>query len=196
LCEAFKLVILATLTYTFYSATQRVKKLGEATVMLRKAIFQLAVIFTSLSVVVQFSGCGSKDAEKNAASNAEFDALWTNVFADSCGTCHGVATNSNTAGGPDLRTKATFHSNLVSKKPSDYAEWAIFKSTKVACASTSFVAPAASAKSLLVAIFDATVSAALSPCQVKSHLTPDQNITISDANLTSLKSWIDAGAGL
>ncbi len=164
--------------------------------MFNKTIIKIALIFSGISIVIQFSACGAKDAEKTASSNGAFDLLWTNVFADSCGTCHGVESNSNTAGGPDLRTKATFHSNLVNKKPSDYADWTIFKSTKVACAAISFVNPAASTQSLLVAIFDSTVSEDLAPCQVKSHLTPDQNITISADNLTSLKSWIDAGAAL
>lgn len=163
--------------------------------MFRNTVSKVANIFAGLLIVGQISACGPKE-ETAAVGNAAFDALWTNVFADSCGTCHGVSSNTGTLGGPDLRTKATFHSNFVSKKPSDYPDWTTFKSTKVACAEISFVSPSNSAKSLLVAVFDSTVGDTLSPCQVKSHLTPDQSITISDAEVTNLKSWIDSGAAL
>jgi hypothetical protein len=136
--------------------------------------------------------CGKKDATTDYNdADANFESLWTNVFSDRCGTCHGVTSNSNTLGGPDMRSKESFYTNLVNKTGADYPNWDALQINRADCLSYAFIKPGQAQQSLVVAVFDSSVA----PCIVKSHLTPPQSLGISAGSLTSLKSWISNGAG-
>lgn len=154
------------------------------------AIAKIAGIFVMWLGLL--SGCGNKDDKTGASGDAEanYTSLWTNVFADRCGTCHGVDTNSNTLKGPDMRTKEVFYSQLVGKKGSDYNGWDTFQTNRVDCLGSYFIESGAASKSLVVAVLDSSVA----PCTVKSHLEPPQSISISATSLANLKTWIDKGA--
>jgi hypothetical protein len=139
--------------------------------------------------LIQLSSCGSKDTTATTAS--AYDTLWTNVFDGKCKDCHGVTNNTKTFGGPDMRTKDTFYSNLVAKKGSDYPDWDTFQSVRSSCNTASFIAKGDATNSLVATIFQDSPTV---PCVVKSHMTPEQSLTISADNLASLKSWINSGA--
>jgi len=143
-----------------------------------------------LASFVLVSACSHEDEKTKTTTEATYDSLWNNVFADRCGTCHGVTTKSETLGGPDMRTKDAFYANLVNKKGNDYPDWYTFQSIRSDCLSYSFIAPGLPAKSLIVAVFDP----ASAPCTVKSHTESPQSIPLSSEDLASLKTWITNGA--
>jgi hypothetical protein len=147
-----------------------------------------------LASFVLVSACSKEDEKTTTTTTttteATYDSLWNNVFADRCGTCHGVTTKSETFGGPDMRTKDSFYANMINKKGTDYPEWDTFQNNRADCLSFSFIAPGLPGKSLLVAVFDP----ASAPCTVKSHTESPQSIPLSSEDLASLKTWITNGA--
>lgn len=147
---------------------------------------------TLLSAIFLLSACGDdkKDEKTSTDASASFDSLWSVVFENRCGTCHGVQTNSDTLGGPDMASKDAMHTNLVSKSGADYPDWDTFQINRADCQGYSFIKPGNASESLIVAIFDSSVT----PCTVKSHTQAPQNIAISATSLESLKSWINGGA--
>jgi hypothetical protein len=142
-----------------------------------------------LASVVLLSACSQEDKAKTT-TEATYDSLWTNVFADHCGSCHGVMTNSNTLGGPDMRTKDAFYANMINKKGTDYPEWDTFQTNRSDCMSFPFISAGLPERSLIVAIFDPSSA----PCTVKSHRESPQSISLSSDDLASLKTWITNGA--
>lgn len=135
--------------------------------------------------------CGKdEEKKKTPATDAVFAGLWNDVFANRCGSCHGVSNNDLTAGGPDMRTQDAFYAGMVNKKGSDYPNWETLQGNREDCLPVAFIAPGNPSQSMLVAIFDSSVT----PCTVKNHTTPDQSINISAAQIESLKSWITNGA--
>lgn len=135
--------------------------------------------------------CGKEEEKKKEPeTDATFAGLWNDVFANRCGTCHGVTSNTDTLGGPDMRTQDAFHAGMVNKKGADYPNWDTFQTNRVDCLAIPFINPGNPNQSLLVAIFDSTVK----PCTIKSHTEPPQSISMSAAQLASLKSWITSSA--
>ncbi len=134
--------------------------------------------------------CASADS---IVAEATFASLWTNVFDARCGSCHG-ASALGTEGGPDLRTRETFLSQLKGKTvAADYKDWFTARSNlDDECQTTPIIKAEAASASLLVAIFDAT--AVSLKCKVKAHKLAPQNICISNGSLANLKKWIDNGA--
>ena len=133
--------------------------------------------------------CASANA---VTAEATFDSLWTNVFSSRCGSCHGVSTNSDTLGGPDLRTKDAFHASLVGLTLANYDNWETAQQTLGGTCTAKFIAAGSAKDSLVVAILDESVS--ISGCKVKNHLIDPQSICISSGSLANLKKWIDNGA--
>ncbi len=142
-----------------------------------------------LASIITFNACGNDDSTKNSTADADYTMLWTDVFATRCGSCHGAG-NTDTLGGPDMKTQDSFHSGMVSKKGSDYPDWDTFQTNRADCLNVPFISPGNPSQSLVVAIFDSTVT----PCTVKSHTEPPQSIAITSTQLTTLKNWITNGA--
>jgi hypothetical protein len=142
-----------------------------------------------LASIITFTACGNDDSTKTSTADADYKMLWTDVFATRCGSCHG-ADNTDTLGGPDMRTQDSFHSGMVRKKGSDYPDWRTFQTNRVDCLNVPFISPGNPTQSLVVAIFDSTVT----PCTVTSHTEPPQSINITSTQLTTLKNWITNGA--
>lgn len=137
--------------------------------------------------------CGKEDEKKKEPeTDATFAGLWNDVFANRCGTCHGVSSNIDTAGGPDMRTQDALHAGMLNKKGTDYPNWDTFQTNRGACVDVPFINPGNPNQSLLVAIFDSSVK----PCSTNLliHTEPPQSIPMSAAQLASLKSWITSGA--
>jgi hypothetical protein len=151
----------------------------------------LRILTCIVLVMTTVTSCGKEDEKKKEPeTDAAFAGLWNDVFANRCGTCHGVTSNTDTLGGPDMRTQDAFHAGMVNKKGSDYPNWDTFQTNRVDCLAIPFITPGNPNQSLLVAIFDSTVK----PCTIKSHTEPPQSISMSAAQLASLKSWITSGA--
>ncbi len=150
--------------------------------------FRLSVISISFLFLI---GCGDekKTAEVTTAT-ADYASLWTNVFA-TCGGCHGVTSNSETLGGPDLRTKDGAYQALVGVKGSTYSAWDTFVKNRKACSAESFIAAGSAATSLVVAVLDSSLD--LGDCVVVNHVDT-RKVNVSAANLAVLKQWINAGA--
>jgi len=151
---------------------------------------RLKLLCFAISISANLISCGSSNDSKGTSSDANFQSLWTNTFEPRCGTCHGVSSNIDTVGGPDMRTQDAFHSGLVSKKGSDYPNWETFQNLRADCLNYAFVSPGNPSQSLLVAIFDSSVT----PCTVKNHGEPPQSTSITSDQLTLLKTWITNGA--
>jgi hypothetical protein len=173
---------------------------GEEMKLLCKKKLRLPSV-VPLALVLALVSCGG-DATKTADSApcasadaitaaATYDSLWTNVFENRCGTCHGSA-STGTEDGPDLRTKAGFLSNLVSKTAANYGTWTELAS-KSKCLALSLIDPNNSKKSLVVGVLDPSTTLP-SECVVSNHKIAPQNICISSGSLTNLKAWIDGGA--
>ena len=143
----------------------------------------------SLASIITLNACGNDDSSTTSAGDADYTLLWTDVFATRCGSCHGAG-NTDTLSGPDMRTQDSFHSGMVSKKGTDYPDWDTFQTNRADCLNVPFISPANPSQSLVVAIFDSTVT----PCTVKSHTEPPQSIAITSTQLTTLKNWITNGA--
>ncbi|MES2746126.1 MAG: hypothetical protein V4655_11905 [Bdellovibrionota bacterium] len=135
---------------------------------------------------------GTCDSSQATVTSATFDQLWTNVFSNQCGSCHGVGA-TGTAGGPDMRTPDAFYSGLVGKDGSSTPEWETYESIRGACLSYQFIQSRNANQSVVMAVLDSSVS--LSGCTIKFHRNADpQNVCITDANLVKLREWINAGA--
>jgi hypothetical protein len=165
--------------------------------ILLRSVFKVGL---SLVFVLGLSACGSDKKEEDtspcAAANAivadaTYASLWANVFSGRCGSCHGVADNTGTLGGPDMRTKEVFHRQLVGKTIRNYDDWNQAQNN-VKCLDTPLINAKNSAESLVVAVLDPTV---LPDCGVKPHRQAEpQNVCISNGSLAALKKWIDNGA--
>jgi len=142
-----------------------------------------------LASIITFNACGNDDSTKTSTADADYTMLWNDVFATRCGSCHGAG-NTDTLGGPDMRTQDSFHSGMVSKKGGDYPDWDTFQTNRADCLNVPFISPGNPSQSLVVAIFDSTVT----PCTVKSHTEPPQSIALAGTQLTTLKNWITNGA--
>lgn len=142
-----------------------------------------------LASIFTFNACGNDDSANTSTGDADFNLLWSDVFATRCGSCHGAG-NTDTMGGPDMRTQDSFHSGMVSKKGTDYPDWDTFQTNRADCLNVPFISPGSPSQSLVVAIFDSTVT----PCNVKSHTEPPQSIDLTSTQLTTLKNWITNGA--
>ncbi|RZA17641.1 MAG: hypothetical protein EOP10_22360 [Proteobacteria bacterium] len=155
-----------------------------------------------LFVLVSCGGSSSEDdapvagtcaSSQATVASATFNELWTNVFSNQCGSCHGVATDSTTLGGPDMRSANAFYSGLVGKKGSDYPNWDTYQDNRPGCLNSQFIQSGNANQSLITAILDTSVS--ITGCTVKFHRNEaPQNVCITDANLVKLKEWINAGA--
>lgn len=143
----------------------------------------------ALACLLTFVACGNDDSEKSSGGTSEYTALWNDVFSVRCGSCHGVAA-IGTQGGPDMRTKDAFYDGMFNKKGSDYPNWDTFQNNRENCNPVAFISPGKPSESMLVAIFDSSVT----PCTVINHKEPDQSIPLTSAQLTSLKTWITNGA--
>lgn len=135
------------------------------------------------------SPCAAADA---IVADATYDSLWTNVFSARCGTCHG-ANATGTDGGPDLRTKALFHENMVNKSIADYPAWLTAKTNQGSCLTTPLIKEGSAAGSMIVGTLDATAFT-VADCEPKPHKEAPQSICISNGSLAALKKWIDNGA--
>jgi hypothetical protein len=136
---------------------------------------------------------GTCDSSQATVASATFDELWTKVFSNQCGSCHGVTTDSSTRGGPNLKTADAFYTALVGKKASDYLEWDTYQDNRQGCHNYQFIRPESANQSVITAILDSSVS--LPGCTVKYHRNESpQNVCITDANLVKLAEWINAGA--
>jgi mono/diheme cytochrome c family protein len=107
--------------------------------------------------LVTLTACGKDDEKTEPETNAQFNSLWSDVFATRCGSCHGVS-NTDTLNGPDMRTQDAFHSGLVNKKGTDYPDWDTFQTNRVDCLNIPFISPGNPSQSLIVAIFDDSVT--------------------------------------
>ena len=143
----------------------------------------------ALVAIIALNACGNDDSSKTSTGDADYATLWTDVFSTRCGSCHG-ASNTDTLGGPDMRTQDAFHSGMVGKKGSDYPDWDTFQNNRADCMNVPFISAGNPSQSLLVAIFDNSVA----PCTVKNHTEPPQSIALTSAQLTTLKTWITNGA--
>jgi hypothetical protein len=150
-----------------------------------QSIYRLLALFAVLAL----NACGNDDSSKTSTGDANYNQLWTDVFSTRCGSCHG-ASNTDTLGGPDMRTQDAFHSGMVGKKGSDYPDWDTFQTNRADCLDVPFISAGNPSQSLLVAIFDNSVA----PCNVKSHTEPPQSIALTSTQLATLKNWITNGA--
>ncbi len=142
--------------------------------------------------VVWLNACGTetKETAANGTATADYASLWTQVFSR-CGGCHGVSSNTETEGGPDLRTQAGAYSALVGVKGSAYSSWTTFQRLRSECAGKAFIQAGSAKDSMVVAVLDSSVS--LGSCAVVNHQATGK-VNVSAANLAVLKQWIDAGA--
>jgi hypothetical protein len=139
-----------------------------------------------------WSACGDEKAElkETPVATPDYASLWTNVLSR-CGSCHGVSSNAQTLGGPDLRTQAGAYTALVGVKGSGYPNWGTFQKLREKCLSKSFIEAGSANSSMVIAVLDTTVS--LGDCAVVDHQNTGK-VSVSAANVKVLKEWIDAGA--
>lgn len=136
---------------------------------------------------------GSCDTSQAAVSTATFDELWTKVFSPQCTACHGLTSDPDTIGGPNLQTADAFYASMVGKKGSDYDDWRTFQDNRAGCVDKYFIQSGNANQSMVAAVLDSSVS--VSGCTVKFHRNEaPQNVCITDGNLAKLKEWINAGA--
>ena len=156
--------------------------------------------FLALCLMFLVFACGTEEKKvadtdpcssaNGIVADASFNSLWTNVFQNRCGSCHGTG-GSGTKDGPDMRTQDSFYNNLLSKNASNFQSWTELL-IKDECAAYGFIDPNHANKSLIVAVLDPALS--LGACKVKPHKEAPQKICLSDGSLANLKKWIDNGA--
>lgn len=144
------------------------------------------------SEVATTPGAGSCESSQKAVATASFTELYTNVFGPQCGACHGVATNSETIGGPDMRTAETFYAGVVGKKGSDYTDWDTYQKNREGCLAYDLINKGSAGQSVVTAVLDSSVS--LTGCTVKYHRDSPQSSCITAGNLAKMKEWMNAGA--
>ncbi len=169
--------------------------------MKRKLMIRSFVTGLSLLALVSCGGSSSDDeapeagtceSSQTAVTTASFDQLWTHVFSKQCTACHGVASDTQTANGPDMQTADAFYTSLVGKKGTDYPNWRTFQDNRERCESSSFIQSGNANLSMVTAVLDSSVT--LGECRVKYHVESPQNVCITAGNLAKLKEWINAGA--
>lgn len=161
----------------------------------------LTLVVLGLSFLLTHCGGDSKDSAATSNScdtsqasvaAATYSELWDNVFKSQCGSCHGPGTDTKTVGGPDMRTKDKFHSELVEKTGNDYPEWDTYQKNRADCLDFNFIKSGSSKDSVVTAVLDDSIK--LSGCTIKSHIDAPQSVCLTASNKSKLKEWIDDGA--
>ncbi len=148
-------------------------------------IIQFKRNFFFTLIILVLTGCATEE-EINT-----FSSLWENSFSG-CGiNCHSPDAADGTQNGPNMSSKETFHTDLVSKSATDFPGW--LKSSN--CDDVSFITPGNAAGSSLPASLIESASdtlAASGNCTTSYNLHVVYRVTINNAD--DLIEWINAGA--
>ena len=142
-----------------------------------------------LAAVVLLVGCG--DDSGSTPEPGTLDKLFTYPAITGCGTCH-----DGNGTGPDLRTKASFHRDLVGKRSSQF-DWNNSSNTVLlaTCGTNNLLVKDGSpAESALMATLFFHDYSTLCPDITTTAYAYHETLRISQSMKQDLELWIENGA--
>ena len=144
-------------------------------------------ILLVLALLALFAGCSDDDEKQGSDSQhpeGSLAKLFEHPVIQGCGSCHGP--QGLESAGPNLTTKASFHTSLVGKNRTNYPNWL---ATAQECAGKYVVANSVKDSSLLsiVSNQNGATCAAYTIHTVQGGL-------ISGAALSDFIKWVENGA--